>query len=130
MYFNILRCFRVAVRRKCPEKWRTSSWFVLHNNAPAHRSVLGNDFLTENNVTTMGHPPYSPELAPSDFYPFPQLKSAVKAWYCSDATDITNVTEELKRLAKNGFQVRSQHSYNCWQKCKFAQGDYCKGNVA
>jgi transposase len=123
MYVNILRRLRVAVRRKCPEKWRTSSWFLLHNNAPAHWSVLGNDFLTENNVTTMGHPPYSPDMAPSDFYLFPQLKSAMKAWHFCDATDITNVTEELKRLSKNGFQVCSQHLYSRWLKCIVAQED-------
>jgi hypothetical protein len=78
---------------------------------------LGYDFLTENNVTTIGHPPHSPELAPSDFYLFPQLKSAMKAWYFCDATNSKNVAEELKRLAQNGFQVRSQHLNSRWQKC-------------
>jgi len=89
-----------------------SSWFILHNNAPAHQSVLGSDFLTENNVTTMGHPPNSPDLAPSDFYLFAQLLSAMKARHFCVASDIKNVTEELKRLAQNGFQVRSQHLYS------------------
>ena len=123
MYVNILCRLRVAVRRKCPEKWRTSSWFLFHNNAPAHQSVLGYDFLTENNVTTMGHPPHSPDLAPSDFYLFPQLKSAMIFCYF---TDIKNV----KRLAQNGFQVCYQHLNSRWQKCIVAHGDYCKGNVA
>jgi hypothetical protein len=43
MYVSILRHLRDAVRKKSPEKWRTNSWFLLHGNAPAHRSVLVKD---------------------------------------------------------------------------------------
>ena len=68
MHMDILRRLRDAVRRKRPEKWRT-------NNAPAHRSVLVRDFLENNNVTTLEHPPYARDLVSADFYLFPLLKS-------------------------------------------------------
>jgi transposase len=42
----------------------------LHN-APTHRSVLIKDFMAKDNVTTLDHPPYSPDLTPADFYLFP-----------------------------------------------------------
>jgi transposase len=71
MYIGILLCPRAVVRRKHPEKWGTNSWFLLHKNATAYRSVLVKDFLAKNSVTTLEHPPYSPELAPADIYPFP-----------------------------------------------------------
>jgi len=64
---DIFRHLRDAVRRKRPEKWRTNSWFPLHDNAPAHRAVLGKDFLANNNVATLQQPPYSPDLASADF---------------------------------------------------------------
>ena len=57
MYIDILRRPRNAVRRKRLEKWRTNSWFLLHDNAPAHRSVLVNDFLAKYNVATLDTPP-------------------------------------------------------------------------
>jgi hypothetical protein len=38
------------VRRKCLAKWRTNSWFLLHDNAAAHQSVLVKGFLAGNNV--------------------------------------------------------------------------------
>jgi hypothetical protein len=38
MYINMLRRLEDAVRKKRPEKWRTNSWFLLYDNAPAHRS--------------------------------------------------------------------------------------------
>ena len=78
MYTSVLRRVRDEVRKKRPEKWRTKSLFLLHHNAPAHRSVLVKDFLARNNVTKLQHPPYSPDLPPPDFYLFPGLKPALK----------------------------------------------------
>jgi len=85
-----------VVRRKHPEKRRTSSWFLLHDNAPAPWSILAMDFSVMNNVTTLELPPYSPDLAPADFYLFPQVKSALKVQHFYDATDIIKkMSEEL-----------------------------------
>ena len=77
MYTDALRRLRDTVRRKRHEKWRINSWFLLHDNAPAHRSVLVKDYLANSNVTTLEHPPYSPDLPSADSYLFPRLKSAL-----------------------------------------------------
>jgi transposase len=66
MYIDILRRLINAARKKIPEKQRTSIRFLLHDNAPAHRSVLFKDFLSKKNMTTLNHPPYSPDLAAAD----------------------------------------------------------------
>ncbi|KAJ4437672.1 hypothetical protein ANN_17817 [Periplaneta americana] len=39
-YKEILGRLRDSIRRKRPELWRTKNWLLLHDNAPAHRSVL------------------------------------------------------------------------------------------
>ena len=67
-----------TVRRKHPNKWRTGSWFLLHNNAPAHRSILVKNFLAKNSVTTLQHLTYSPGPAPANFYLLSGIKSALK----------------------------------------------------
>jgi transposase len=66
VYIDILRRLRDVARRKRAEKMEN-----LHDNAPTHRSILVKDFLAKNNVTTLEHPPYSPDLIPADFYLFP-----------------------------------------------------------
>ena len=100
MCIDILRRLREAVRRKRPEEWRTSSWFLIHDNAPSHRSVLVKDFLVKYNVATLQFPSYAPALPSADFYLFPRLKSALKGRRFCDATDIImNATEELKRFS-------------------------------
>jgi hypothetical protein len=67
-----------AVRWKSPEKWTTNNWFLLLDNAPAHRTGLVEDFLAKNNVTTLEHPPYSLDLAPADFLPVPSTEIRIE----------------------------------------------------
>ena len=131
MYIDILRRIRDADRRKRPEKWRNNSWFFLHDNAPAHRSLLVKDFLAKNNVTTLEHPPYSPDLTLIDLYLFRRLKSALKGRRFCDAFDISkNATDELKRFSQNGFQECFQQLYSRWEMCVAANGKYFEGNAA
>jgi histone-lysine N-methyltransferase SETMAR len=48
---------------------------IFHQyNAPAHKSVLAMGKLRDLHYELLEHPPYSPDLAPSDFYLFPKLK--------------------------------------------------------
>jgi len=46
---------------------RTNSWFLLYDNAPAHRPAFVKDVLAKKNMTTLKHPPYSPDLIPDNF---------------------------------------------------------------
>jgi hypothetical protein len=64
--------------KKTPQKMENNNWFLLHDNAPAHRSVVVKDLQTKNNVTTLEHPPYSPDLPAADLYLSPQLKSGIE----------------------------------------------------
>ena len=50
---------------------------LLHDNAPAHTSTsaIVTVFLKKEKVTVLPHPPYSPDLAPCDFFLFPKLKA-------------------------------------------------------
>jgi hypothetical protein len=74
MPINILHRFWDAARRKRHEKSKTNGWFLLHEKAPAFRSVLVKDFLAKNNVTTLGHSPLSPDRAPADLFSVPSTE--------------------------------------------------------
>ena len=43
-------------------------------NAPVRNSILVIDYLTKMGTETVPHPPYSPDLAPCDFWLFPRLR--------------------------------------------------------
>jgi len=77
-YCDVLRRLRENVRRKRPQKWQNQNFIIHHDNAPAHRSFNVSQFLAKNNMTMISHPPYSPNLAPCDFFLFPKLKLRMK----------------------------------------------------
>ena len=71
-YCEVLRQLRGNVRRKRPEMWKNRDWLLHHNNAPAHTSLVVRAFLTKNNMTTVPHPVYLPDLAPLRFLCVPE----------------------------------------------------------
>jgi histone-lysine N-methyltransferase SETMAR len=73
-YCDVLRRLRENVWRKRPVKWLNNSWALHHDNMPAHTSGLVGQFLTSTKTTVTPHTPYSPDLAPCDFFLFPKMK--------------------------------------------------------
>ena len=55
-----------------------SGIIVHHDNAPAHTVAVTRDFLASEGVQLMSHPPYSPDLAPCDFFLFPHAKKQLR----------------------------------------------------
>jgi hypothetical protein len=45
----------------------SGSWYLLHDNAPAHSSGVVSKFWVKLGVPVLSYPPYSPYLAPADF---------------------------------------------------------------
>jgi histone-lysine N-methyltransferase SETMAR len=58
--------------------WKNGDWLLHHDTAPAHTSLAVRKFLTKNNMTTVPHPAYSPDLDPCHFYVFPKMKLRLK----------------------------------------------------
>ena len=61
-----------------PQLWATGNWQLHHYNTPTHASHLMQSFPAKHQITQVTQPPYSPDLAPCDFWIFPKLKSPLK----------------------------------------------------
>ncbi|XP_076170482.1 protein GVQW3-like [Ptiloglossa arizonensis] len=97
--------------------------------APAHTSLLVRDFLAKNNTLMMPQPPYSPDLAPCDFFLFPKLKRPMKGRRYATLDEIKTASkEELKRIQKNDFLKCFEDWKNRWHKCIISHGDYFEGD--
>jgi histone-lysine N-methyltransferase SETMAR len=59
-----------------------------HDNALAHDALAARKFLTKKSIMKLDHLPYSPDLAPYDFWLFPKLKTTLKGYRLSDIVDI------------------------------------------
>jgi len=76
-YQDVLVRLRDSVRRKRPELWENQTWTLHHDNAPAHMLLLICSYLAKHQISVVSHPPYSPDLAPADFFLFPKLKNTL-----------------------------------------------------
>ena len=128
-YLQILRNLREAIRRKRPELWRDNSWILHHDNAPAHTALLIQQFLAKHNTVVMPQPPYSPDMAPSDFFLFPTLKRTLKGQRCSTIDEIKTKSQiELKTIPNEAFHQCFSNWKLRWQKCIISQGNYFEGD--
>ena len=50
--------------------WAAKAWQLHHDNAPTHSSHLIQGFLAKNNIPLICQAPYSPDMAPCDFWLF------------------------------------------------------------
>ncbi|UYV61773.1 hypothetical protein LAZ67_1006451 [Cordylochernes scorpioides] len=98
-YLQVMRNLREVIRQKRPDLWKNKNWLLHHDNAPAHTSLLVRDFLAKNNTLMMPQPPYSPNLAPCDFFLFPKLKRPMKGRRYATLDEIKTASkEELKNI--------------------------------
>jgi histone-lysine N-methyltransferase SETMAR len=63
-YYDVLKRLRENVLRKRPEFPRNHNWLLHRDNTPTHTSLKTTEFMTNNNMVIVPHPPYSPDLAP------------------------------------------------------------------
>ena len=66
----------VALRENIKQKRRGKSSagdLLLHDNAPAHKSRTLRDAIRKRCFVVLNHPPYSPDLTPSDYFIFRNL---------------------------------------------------------
>lgn len=76
-YSNVLKGpLKTKMAAKRPEL-AANGWILHQDNAPAHRAIATQETIAQLGIEIMPHPPYSPDLAPCDFYLFPQVKKKI-----------------------------------------------------
>jgi hypothetical protein len=96
---------RLRQRVMCVRRDIASSWILHHDNAPSHTSLAVRELLAEKQIVVLPHPPYSPDLAPCDFFIFPKIKNNLKGHHFSTLTNVqTAATQALNTLTVEDFQ--------------------------
>ena len=84
-----------------------------------------------NATTVLPQPPYSPDLAPADFFLFPKLKSTLKGRRFESIEAIkTNSLAHLRSIPKTAFQECFRTLKKRWQRCIQIRGEYFEGDKA
>lgn len=123
-YCSVLDTLREHIRRKRPNLV-SAGWFLHHDNARPHVCGHTREFLARRGIQVVPHPPYSPDLAPADFWLFPHVKINIAGRRFDTFQELKNAWEgvttpmaaHLYAEAFNSWLVR-------WQRCIEKGGDY------
>lgn len=108
-------------RRTC-----LKNMYYLHDNAKPHTAGMTVAKLHEIGFHVLPHPPYSPDLSPSDFYLFSAMKSAIRGKNYTNSADISTelnkwISSKDTAFFSKGIKEELPHR---WQKCIDHDGDY------
>ncbi|GFG36724.1 hypothetical protein Cfor_09438 [Coptotermes formosanus] len=118
----------VNLDRKQPGLWR-NGWILNQDNVPSHNALSVMQFLTSKNISGRAYPLYLPELAPCNFFLFPNIKSALKGTHFLLVEEVkAKMTQRLNILTENDLH----HCFEQWQHhmqlCLNSEWDYSEGN--
>lgn len=128
-YVQVLRNLREKIRLLRPKLWINKSWFLHHDNAPIHTAHSTCDYLTKHNVHVIPQAPYSPDMAPCDFFLFPKLKLPLRGKHFETIEAIKeNSKRELKAIPKEAYEKCYKDWKKRWHMCIASDGDYFEGD--
>ena len=119
-YVEVLREFR-----KRPALFKSGQWHLHQDNAPVHNSILITGYLTKTGIKTVPYHPYSPGLAPCDFWLFPKLRGCRYETIEEMKEAVMKVIDTLTQEDFHGALPKLLEQYN---KCIAARGDCFEGD--
>lgn len=122
VYADQLRKLATAVREK---RRRRSEVHLLHDNARPHVASATRQQLEELGWATVPHPPYSPDLAPSDYHLFRALKNFLRGQSFSDFDHLKNALADFFERQPAEFWAEGIQSLpNRWRQVIDTFGQY------
>ena len=123
-YAKLLRELRQAIKSKRPGQ--LIKGVLLHqDNSTAHKSLVAMSVVHDCGFELIDHPPYSPDLAPSDYFLFPNFeKHLAGKRYESDDDVISAVEEFFEGQKENFYSTGIRALQHRWKKCVDRKGDY------
>ena len=124
---SVLKKVKEFYNKKLPSKgW--SGAHLLHDNASSHKYEVVKSFLAFEKVTVLNHPPYSPDLSPSDFLLFPRLKKMLSGNKYTSRSSLGNgIYQCLQQIPKEDCLSAFRDWVKRLQKCVSVKGECFEG---
>lgn len=123
-YASLLDRLKEAIKEKRRGKL-TKGVLLLHDNAPVHTSHVATAAIHRCGFEQLRHPPYSPDLAPSDFYLFPKMKKELRGKKFRDDDEVKSaISAYFDAQDKTYFFDGINKLYARSQKCIRVKGEY------
>jgi histone-lysine N-methyltransferase SETMAR len=107
LYCQQLDRVRESLRLSYPALVNSNQVVFLQNNAKPHTTLLTRAKLDELGWEVLSHPPYSPDLAPSDYHLFRSMEHFLRGREFEDIDQVEAVCQEF-------FNSERAHLLSSW----------------
>jgi hypothetical protein len=102
-YKGVMDRLLKRIQRVCPAEFCSRDFFLLHDNAPAHKAANFCQFLTPKYFTTHYHPVLSRFIS-IRIFSLPQVENEIKGLQFADVIEIQGVvTDKFKKFQKEEY---------------------------
>lgn len=123
-YCALLDRLKAEIANKRPHLQKKKVLFH-QDNAPCHRSMKTMAKLNELGFELLTHPPYSPDLAPSDFFLFSDLKRMLAGKKFKSNDEVIAETEAyFDEKEKSYYKSGIEKLENRYTRCIALEGNY------
>lgn len=123
-YIELLEKLSGEIKKKRPQMQRKKVLFH-QDNAPCHKSIKTMVKLNELRFDLLPQPPYSPDLAPSDYWIFSDLKKMLQGKkFCSDDEVIAETEAYFESKDKSFYKTGIEKLEDRWTQCITLEGEY------
>ncbi len=124
LYVGILTNFLSHLCRKRSAKFY-GGWLFHQDNAHPNVSQYTKDFMDSEGINLLLHAPYSPDLTPANFWPFPAIKVRLGGKSsCTQEELEVGVEGCVRQLYENGPMEVFERWQHRMKKCIELGGDY------
>ena len=115
-YANLLRQLRKTIKSKRPGKLKKGVLFH-QDNAAALKSVVAMFDVRDCGFELVDHPPYSPDLAPSHYFLFPNMKKHLAGKQYTTNDEVISAVDEFLRIRMRASIPRESSTATSMEKC-------------
>ena len=99
---------------------------LQQDNTRVHTGKIAMDAVERNGYELIPHPAYSPDLAPSDYFLFPNLKKDIHGRHLRSNEVVAAVEEWVRDKDPGFFSSGLMALEHPWSKCNILEGNYIK----
>ncbi|KAF2368415.1 Transposase type 1 [Trinorchestia longiramus] len=124
-YCNDLAVMHALLSEKRPALVNRRGPILLHDNARPHVARMIIQKLTELGNETLPHPPYSPNLSPTDYHLFKHLSTFLDGKTLRSKQEVETTFKDFVASQPSTFYQQGINNLVVrWQRCIAAQGSY------
>lgn len=123
-HIETLTELREAIKEKRRGKL-TRGILLLQDNASAHTAQTAQAAIRDMGFQQLEHPPYSPDLAPCDYYLFSEMKRGLRGKRYDDLQGLASALSQWeKQTSEEWFAAGIEKLPERCEKCIRARGEY------